>query len=125
MKVLGMDVRLEVCILCIIVGIFIGSNLFCSCVTEEGFQAAGSVIDYTMGKDVPGEKFPQKAVYNPSNSYEKVQTPLPEGQLFFYANNHFKPECCKFSTVSGSGGCACETTEQVNYLKNRGGNKSK
>ena len=125
MKLLGLSCRLECCILCIIIGAFIGANLFCSCITKEGFNAAGSAINYAMGDGVPGEKFGEKQVYNPASSYEKVQTPLPEGQLFFYANNHFKPECCKFSTVSGSGGCACETTEQVNYLRNRGGNKTK
>ena len=45
-------------------------------------------------------------------------------QLFMYANNDFKPECCKTSTVSGSTGCACETQEQIDYIARRGGNKS-
>ena len=56
--------------------------------------------------------------------YEKVQIPMPDGRLFFYANNEFSPECCKHSTVSGTGGCACETVEQVNYLKTRGTNNT-
>ena len=50
--------------------------------------------------------------------------PLPEGQLFYYANNDFKPECCKHSSISGTGGCACETEEQVKFLESRGGNKT-
>ena len=44
--------------------------------------------------------------------------------MFYYANNKFEPECCKNSSVSGSGGCACETEEQVKFLESRGGNKT-
>ena len=43
---------------------------------------------------------------------------------YFYANNDFKPECCKHSTVSGTGGCACETREQLDFIQSRGGNKT-
>ena len=49
--------------------------------------------------------------------------PLPEGQLFMFADNEFKPECCP-STYSSSNGCACMTEEQVKYLNERGGNRS-
>ena len=68
MKLLGLSCRLECCILCIIIGAFIGANLFCSCITNEGFNAAGSAINYAMGDGVPGEKFGEKPVYNPASS---------------------------------------------------------
>jgi hypothetical protein len=45
MKLLGLSCRLECCILCIVIGAFIGANLFCSCITKEGFNAAGSAIN--------------------------------------------------------------------------------
>jgi hypothetical protein len=47
--------------------------------------------------------------------------PLPEGEMFMFANTEFKPECCP-NTYSSSTGCACMTTGQYNYLVLRGGN---
>ena len=47
--------------------------------------------------------------------------PLPEGELTFFANTEFKPECCP-SSYSNSMGCACMTSKDYNYLIMRGGN---
>ena len=47
--------------------------------------------------------------------------PLPPGELLMFANTPFKPECCP-NTFSNSSGCACMTTEQYNYLVERGSN---
>ena len=47
--------------------------------------------------------------------------PLPEGELYMFANTEFKPECCP-NTYSTGSGCACMTTGQYNYLITRGGN---
>ena len=38
-----------------------------------------------------------------------------------FKDTAFKPECCP-NTYSNSMGCACMTTQQYNYLNNRGGN---
>ena len=65
-----------------------------------------------------------RKVYIPGDNYEKVEVPLPEGQLTFFSNNEFRPECCSNNTISGSNGCPCITTEQKNYLGSRGGNKA-
>jgi hypothetical protein len=51
----------------------------------------------------------------------KQPIPLPKGELDIFATTPFKPECCP-NTFSSSEGCACMTTEQYGYLKNRGGN---
>lgn len=51
----------------------------------------------------------------------KQQLPLPDGQSFMFANTEFKPECCP-NTYSTGSGCACMTTDQYNYLLDRGGN---
>jgi hypothetical protein len=124
MKLLGFKCDIKCCVLCVLLGMFIGVNWFCSCITKEGMETAGAAVKYAMNKGVPGiKKYGQKPVHNPSDTFEKVTTPLPEGQLFFYANNKFDPKCCTRSTVSGSGGCACETQEQISYLQSRGGNK--
>jgi len=47
--------------------------------------------------------------------------PLPEDQLDMFATTPFKPECCP-NTYSNSSGCACMTTNQYDYLVDRGGN---
>lgn len=51
----------------------------------------------------------------------KQPVPLPEGQMDMFASTDFKPECCP-NTYSNSMGCACMTTDQYNFLKNRGFN---
>ena len=63
---------------------------------------------------------------NRLNTYKDnvgTPVPLPEGELFFFADNKFKPECCP-STYSGSTGCACLSQDQVNYINQRGGNRT-
>ena len=51
----------------------------------------------------------------------KQQLPLPEGEMDFFANTPFKPECCP-NTYSNSKGCACMTGDQYNYLIMRASN---
>jgi hypothetical protein len=51
----------------------------------------------------------------------KQPIPLPEGELDMFATTEFKPECCP-NAYSSSTGCACMTTTQYNYLRDRGGN---
>jgi len=52
---------------------------------------------------------------------KQQQLPLPEGEMNFFANSQFKPECCP-STYSTSTGCWCGTSQDYNYLVTRGGN---
>jgi len=52
---------------------------------------------------------------------EPTQVPLPEGEMFMFANTQFKPECCP-NTYSTSSGCACMDSNSYNYLVMRGGN---
>jgi hypothetical protein len=54
---------------------------------------------------------------------ERRQQPLPlqDDQMTFLSNVDFKPECCP-NAYSNSEGCACMTTKDWTYLKNRGGN---
>ena len=51
----------------------------------------------------------------------KQPIPLPEGELDMFATTEFKPECCP-NTYSSSTGCACMTTGQYDYLRQRGSN---
>jgi hypothetical protein len=52
---------------------------------------------------------------------KQQQLPLPHGEMDFLSNVDFKPECCP-NAYSNSVGCACLTSQDYNYLKNRGGN---
>lgn len=52
---------------------------------------------------------------------KQQQLPLPEGEIDFFANSEFKPECCP-NTYSTSTGCWCGSSKDFNYLVTRGGN---
>jgi hypothetical protein len=69
----------------------------------------------------PGQK-PSKGVKSIWNR-SKTQPPVKKGQLSFYDNILFKPECCALgSDASSSMGCACYTVENYNTVISRGGN---
>ena len=69
-KILGMKVRVECVVLCLLIGIFIGSHVFCSCAkidnvkigvkevrkggARENFQTLGAPVNYKMGQGVYG-----------------------------------------------------------------------
>ena len=157
-KVFGYEVRVEIVIACIIIGMVAGLFMFCDCFQYsilEGMQTRkgteklmGAVIgggptiegftnlnnndlhinnSYTMGWVQKAKQYASGMGYtNKLNSYKDnvgTPVPLPEGELFFFADNKFKPECCP-STYSGSTGCACLSQDQVTYINERGGNRT-
>ena len=142
-KIAGIKVRVEVVVLCLIIGIFIGTHVFCSCAKidnvkvgvqrkREGFQNMGAPVKYRMGDGVYGSWETRKQKQGPSikwrsqqhDTYKGTPVPLKEGQMFMWADNEFKPECCG-SSVSSSSGCACVTEAQMDYINQRGGNRTK
>lgn len=52
---------------------------------------------------------------------KQQQLPLPEGEMDFFANAEFKPECCP-SSYSSSQGCWCGSSQDFNYIITRAGN---
>jgi hypothetical protein len=82
---------------------------------------------YTMGWVQTAKRYASgMGNKNRLNTYKDnvgTPVPLPEGELFFFADNKFKPECCP-STYSNSMGCACLSQDQVNYINQRGGNRT-
>jgi hypothetical protein len=82
---------------------------------------------YTMGWVQTAKRYASgMGNKNRLNTYKDnvgTPVPLPEGELFFFTDNKFKPECCP-STYSGSTGCACLSQDQVNYINQRGGNRT-
>lgn len=94
-----------------------------------------SPLGWNMGQGMSGKSWTSKADEYASSmgytdsvkaygQYEGTPVPLSEGKLDFFANNQFKPECCASSTYSTGSGCACMSTSQVNYLNQRGGNRT-
>ena len=108
---------------------------------KEGFQAGlyglGSALDYKMGegvkkswenKDVFQDNKPSKInddmnIYSILEKNEGGPVPLKEGELLIFDTNKFSPECCP-STYSNSDGCVCASPEQMQYLNERGGNRT-
>ena len=125
-KILGFKARVEVIVLSMIIGCLLCCHLLCGCVTREGMEVAGSAIGYSMAKGVHRDSYDERAGLLEVNGGGKIgpQVPLPEGQLFMYANNDFDAKCCATSNVSGGNGCACITKEQQCYLNSRGGNRT-
>jgi hypothetical protein len=149
----GYEARVEVVVACIIIGMLAGLFMFCDCfqysVLEgmtpndmnkkkangkkvEGFVTLSNNelnIDdsYTMGWVKTAKRYASgMGNKNRLNTYKDnvgTPVPLPEGELFFFADNKFKPECCP-STYSDSTGCACLSQDQVNYINQRGGNRT-
>ena len=153
-KIFGYEVRVEVVIACVIIGMVMGLVMFCDCfqysliegmttkknVKElmtnkkktEGFKNLNNNdlhIDdsYTMGWVQTAKRYASgMGNKNRLNTYKDnvgTPVPLPEGELFFFADNKFKPECCP-STYSNSLGCACLSQPQVDYINQRGGNRT-
>uniref|UniRef100_A0A6C0HG08 Uncharacterized protein n=1 Tax=viral metagenome TaxID=1070528 RepID=A0A6C0HG08_9ZZZZ len=136
-NILGQKMRVEIIILCMIIGGFIGVNMFCSCAggVKEGFYAAedlmGAALNYSMGNGVKSswENAPAKKAAKHGNVYDTLDTnvggevPLPDGELYMFYNNKNSPDCCP-STYSGDNGCVCVSREQMVYLNQRGGNRT-
>jgi len=136
LKIFGHSCRLEIIIVCLVVGFVLGAHLFCSCSrigAQEGMAVMGAALDWTMGQDVAtswttkAKSYANEMGYSSAQSkwsqYKGTPVPLPEGEMFMFANNEFKPECCP-STYTSSTGCACITQEQINYINQRGGNRT-
>ena len=153
LKLFGYEARVEVVVACIIIGMLAGLFMLCDCFQYsvlEGMtpndmnkkKANGKKVEgfvnlsnnelniddsYTMGWVKTAKRYASgMGNKNRLNTYKDnvgTPVPLPEGELFFFADNKFKPECCP-STYSDSTGCACLSQDQVNYINQRGGNRT-
>ena len=114
MKIFGYKCRLEVMIICVILGIFIGVNTMCGCTChKEGFVSPSrpaQVRDNGMSIGVP------------NNAEMQMNNKIQD--MSFFSKTDFKPECCSYSSYSGGGGCACISSEQTKLIDNRGNNCS-
>jgi hypothetical protein len=83
-KLLGLTFRVEVVVLCILLGWILGAHLFCSCVKitpYEGFQmikssvenmlSNASFLDYKMSAGIELKKNPEKEVVGFMEDFKK------------------------------------------------------
>jgi hypothetical protein len=141
-RVFGHTVNIITVVLSMIISAIATTVLFCSCckmgvsdatrAIKEGlanFDPSG--LDYNMADGVPQPpktwgSYPEGSLqaWKQSNANIKgTDVPLPEGQLFMWADNQFSPTCCP-GAVSNSEGCACISQEQEEYVAQRGGNNT-
>jgi len=134
MKLFGIKFRPLVVVMCVLVGMLISGFVLGSCSrltladVKEGFASMGSSVDYTMGQGVKGS-YDTRSLDSASPNLDSNKAgalPLAPGEMFLFAKNEFKPECCvpSFSSASNADGCACVTKEQVDYINMRGGNRT-
>lgn len=99
-----------------------------------GSDDYGAPINYNMDSGVIGNNWETAArkyanqIGNQDNTnsgeyYKGGPIPLPPGELLIFAENDVKPECCP-SYYSSSTGCVCASKKQMNYLNQRGGNRT-
>lgn len=142
-KLLGLNIRMEYLVIAIILYLIISSNLVLGTSTvslKEGMQMImGSTLDYKLGEGVPGSWDTKEQQTGPSvpwrsQDHDSYQSKMVEPDtMHFFANTEFKPTCCG-STYSSNGGltgqgytrsgCACLSPEQMNFLNERGGNRT-
>ena len=137
-NVLGYKLRVEVVIACMVLGCIICMVTLCSCSKvslKEGlvtladaapldYHQDGSLKDSWANKALLYAKdMGYKSVLNRHAQYKGTDVPLSNGNMLFFKNNAFKPECCP-STYSSSNGCACTSDKQIEYLNQRGGNRT-
>jgi hypothetical protein len=143
MRVLGYNINVMIALVFIVIGMFLGSMMLCSCSRiglKEGMAMLGAPLDYKMGEGVKGSwtSYPDKNGSSVDwrrhdhDSYLSEHV-TPEQSMDFFAKTVFKPECCgsSYSASGGmnlqgatSGGCACLNKKQMDYLNTRGGNRT-
>jgi hypothetical protein len=143
-KVLGVKVRVEIVVACVLLGMLIHALLFCSCVrvnVREGMQMLGAALNHKMGEGVQGSWDTRQQAEGSSlkfraQDHDSYSSKFvgPEQALNYFSDTEFKPECCgsTYSANGGllreqgysSGGCACMSKKQVEYINSRGGNRT-
>ena len=135
-SIFGSKYSIELIILCLVVGATLAMTTLCSCSggAKEGFNAGksilGSVLAYNIGDGVQSS-FSKVSLPASYESYfssldgntKGVVPPLPNGQNLIFNDNEFKPECCP-AAYSNSMGCVCATKPQMQYIDQRGGNRT-
>ena len=96
--------------------------------SDTQFAATNSPDYYMNPNDWAQQSLVYTAGQKPSPAVQEIwdrsknQAPRKPGQISFFDNVKFKPECCSGSEYSSSMGCACLTVDDYKLLIHRGGN---
>lgn len=131
LNLFGLKVRLEVVIICVLLGYFIGGMLLCSCskvsVKEGLAMLSGEEFAHKDHSDntwlAHAMKEQDEGQDKPLAGNQGGAVPLPPGQMDFFYANKFDPSCCSTTSYSGSSGCPCISPAQMEYLNSRAGNR--
>lgn len=132
------SVKLSIVILLVLIA-FIGFNLAYSCTpvmeafgtamawkSGRGLPEMGSNLNWSMEQGLPNAWNKPKGYPAPPLNHNQIQgTPIPleDGKLFIFGDNKSSPGCCS-STYSSSDGCICTSQAQIDYINQRGGNRT-
>jgi len=148
MRPISLSVRPEILVLLVVVGVVLSLSLLSSCSrvgllqgVSEGMAIMGSAVEYKMGDGVQGSWDTKAQASGSALSWRKQphetygsKLVTPDQGMSFFADTEFKPECCgsTYSANGGllatkgytSGGCACMSPQQIDYINTRGGNRT-
>ena len=109
---------------CCVLVAFLLVVIFLQASYAEGFASCSSNIDQVSNSTWVADAEEYNSIVSTKRSdYKGTTVPLRDENLFYFKDNQFKPECCP-ATYSNSTGCACMSTDQKNYLNERGGNRT-
>lgn len=143
-NVFGIKLRPEILLLIAVVGVLAWTHMFAGCSRVgmvEGMQMLGASLDYKMGEGVRGswetrEQHKGSSLEWRAQDHDSYSSKFvgPDDSLNYFADTEFKPECCgsTYSANGGllredgysSGGCACMSKKQIDYINERGGNRT-
>ena len=129
MKLFGKPIRIELIVIMGLIIYVMSGFMVCSCsrvTAKEGFAllSGSSLEDPVMGAEVRNSATnpaPRDAGRTHADNIGRP-VPPPEGTLDMLNGQEFSPDCCS-SPYSSSGGCACFSKDQVDFLNHRGGNR--
>ena len=88
----------------------------------ESFTQVSGDMQNTSNWITDANQYNNSMRKNKRHDYKGTPVPLSEGELFYFKQNQFLPECCP-SDYSSSTGCACMSNDQLDYINSRGGNR--
>ena len=96
--------------------------------TGRGLPEMGSPLNWSMEKGLPNSWNHAKGLPSPPldrRSIQGTQVPLPHDQMFFFKDNKSSQACCGTSSYSTADGCVCVSQKQIDYINQRGGNRTR
>ena len=133
----GFKINVVNALIFLVLGFLIATLSVCSCTKVSVKEAmstltGASELEGVNNSEVKDSLATKAAGYAGNMGYETLLqrrdtvkgTAVPlEDTMVFFRDNDFSHECCP-STFSSNKGCACTSVEQMNYLNERGGNRS-